>query len=195
MAGVLTREQILEAAEETLRRFGPAKTTVVDVARTLGVSHGTVYRHFPSKAALRDAVAEEWLARVSAPLEAIVASGGPALGRLHDWVATLSATKRGLAAEDPELFETYVTLAVQSREVVDRHVDELVAQLTAIVAAGVDAGELVAADPAATARAIFDATSRFHNPVHAGEWADAGLADAFEAVWSLLIDGLRPRRG
>ena len=68
---VLTPERILEAAEDVLRRFGPAKATVVDVARTLGVSHGSVYRHFPSKAALRDAVAERWLARISEPLEAV----------------------------------------------------------------------------------------------------------------------------
>ena len=52
----LTPDRILDAAEETLTRFGPAKTTVVDVARALGVSHGSVYRHFASKAALRDAV-------------------------------------------------------------------------------------------------------------------------------------------
>src|SRR5512144_414821 len=59
----LTRERILEAAEDVLRRFGPSKATVVDVARVLEVSHGSVYRHFPSKAALRDGVAELWLAR------------------------------------------------------------------------------------------------------------------------------------
>ncbi|HEY1384219.1 MAG TPA: TetR/AcrR family transcriptional regulator, partial [Dongiaceae bacterium] len=68
--GVLTREKILEAAEDVLRRFGPSKTTVVDVARALGVSHGSVYRHFPSKAALREAVLERWLHRISDPLEA-----------------------------------------------------------------------------------------------------------------------------
>jgi AcrR family transcriptional regulator len=64
----LTPEHILEAAEKVLRRFGPAKSTVVDVARALGVSHGSIYRHFPSKAALHDAVAEHWLAEKSAPL-------------------------------------------------------------------------------------------------------------------------------
>ena len=53
----LTAEQVLVAAEDVLRRYGPAKATVVDVARELGVSHGSVYRHFPSKTALRDAVA------------------------------------------------------------------------------------------------------------------------------------------
>ena len=31
MSEALTRERILEAAEEVFRRFGPQKTTVVDV--------------------------------------------------------------------------------------------------------------------------------------------------------------------
>ncbi|WP_436841019.1 TetR/AcrR family transcriptional regulator [Streptomyces bobili] len=46
----LTAERILEATEEVLRRHGPANATVVDVARALGVSHGSVYRHFRTKA-------------------------------------------------------------------------------------------------------------------------------------------------
>ena len=73
-----------------LRRFGPAKASVVDVARALDVSHGSVYRHFPSKAALRDAVTERWLERVSAPLEEIVGRRGTASRRLHDWLVALA---------------------------------------------------------------------------------------------------------
>ena len=68
---MLTREEILDAAEEVLRRYGPAKANVVDVARALNVSHGSVYRHFPSKAALREAVAERWLESVAQPLAAL----------------------------------------------------------------------------------------------------------------------------
>src|SRR5260370_496301 len=49
----LTPDRILDAAEDVLRRYGPAKATVVDVARALGVSHRSVYRHFPSKAEIR----------------------------------------------------------------------------------------------------------------------------------------------
>ena len=49
-AVVLTPERILEATEDVLRRYGLTKATVVDVARALDVSHGSVYRHFPSKA-------------------------------------------------------------------------------------------------------------------------------------------------
>ena len=40
---VLTPERILAAAEDVLRRYGPGKATVVDVAQALGVSHGSVY--------------------------------------------------------------------------------------------------------------------------------------------------------
>ena len=68
---VLTPERILEVTEDVLRRYGLAKATVVDVARALDVSHGSVYRHFPSKASLRQAVAKRWLERVSAPLAKI----------------------------------------------------------------------------------------------------------------------------
>ena len=103
----LTQESILDAAEEVLRRFGPAKTTVVDVARALDVSHGSVYRHFPSKAALRDAVTERWLDRVSAPLAEVAGGPEPAGARLRAWVRLLAATKQGIAREDPELFATF----------------------------------------------------------------------------------------
>ena len=47
--GPLTPHRILDATEQVLRRYGPDKATVVDVARRLGVSHGSVYRHFRAR--------------------------------------------------------------------------------------------------------------------------------------------------
>ena len=90
---VLTPERILEVTEDVLRRFGLAKATVVDVARALDVSHGSVYRHFPSKASLREAVAKRWLDRVNAPLEKIAEVSGPAPARLERWLRTMIAIK------------------------------------------------------------------------------------------------------
>ena len=188
--GPLTAEQILEAAEDALRRFGPAKATVVDVARALKVSHGTVYRHFASKQALRDAVAERWLARISGSLEIVADTATPAPERLHAWLRALIDTKRARAAEDPELFETYMILVTEAADVTAAHVDELVAQLARIVTDGVARGELVSADPAVTGRAIMDATGRFHNPTHRAEWSSPTIDAEFEAVWALLSKGL-----
>jgi hypothetical protein len=95
-----------------------------------------------------------------------------------------------MAREDPELFATSNELVREAREVVRAHVDTLVAQLAGIVADGVARGELQAGDPAAAGRAVFDATARFHNPVHAPEWAGPRIDDAVEGVWSLVLQGL-----
>ena len=193
----LTAERILEAAEEVLRRYGPAKANVVDVARALGVSHGSVYRHFPSKAALRDAVTERWLSQISRPLEAVAVGKGTAPERLRRWLDLLITSKRRKALDEPELFATYVELTADAREVVKAHVDTLAGQLTRIVADGVAEGEFAVEDPVVAARAAFDATSRFHNPAHAAEWRDPQIDGAYEAVRSLVLRGLagKPSRG
>jgi len=186
----LTREQILEAAEEVLRRYGPAKTTVVDVARALDVSHGSVYRHFESKAALRDAVAERWLARIAAPLAAAAAEEGPAPIRLRRWLHLLAATKRERANSDPQLFATYMALVAEARTVVVVHVAGLMKQIESIIADGVASGEFAPADPPTAAQAVFDATVRFHKPLHAAEWAQPGMEARLDAVCELVLRGL-----
>jgi len=191
--GTLSAERILDTAEEVLRRFGPAKATVLDVARALGVSHGSVYRHFPSKAALRAAVAERWLARVSTPLVEIATGEGPAADRLRRWLLELSRSKRRIAREDPELFDNFQRLAAQLEDVVATHLEVLAGQLAVIVADGVAAGEFTAADPALAGRAVLQATARFHHPAHVSEWTEPGLEDDMAAVVALLIDGLRTR--
>src|SRR6266540_3755167 len=144
----LTAERILEAAEEGLRRFGPAKANVVDVARALGVSHGSVYRHFPSKAALRDAVTERWLSEISQPLAALASGTGVAPERLRRWLDHLVSSKHRKALDDPELFATYIELTADARDVVRAHVDTLVRQLERIVGDGVAGGQLETDDQA-----------------------------------------------
>jgi AcrR family transcriptional regulator len=189
----LTRAQILEAAEEVLRRYGPAKANVVDVARALGVSHGSVYRHFGSKAALRDAVTERWLESISAPLEAVAREEEPAPSRLRRWLDCLVGSKRRKALDEPELFATYVELTADAREVVTAHVERLVGQLARIIADGVAQREFAVEDPMAAARAVFDATSRFHNPAHAAEWSSPAIDVAYEGVRALVLSGLTRR--
>jgi AcrR family transcriptional regulator len=191
--GSLTRDQILSAAVEVLRRYGPAKATVVDVARALKVSHGSVYRHFPSKAALREAVMERWLRESHTLLDAVMAGDGPADVRLRDWLTTLFAAKRKKALDDEELFATYMALLGDASEVIEQHIDHLLGQLREIISDGVARGEFAVQDPAATARAVFDASLRFHSPVHAADWGRAEIDEEFDALCVLILDGVRAR--
>jgi AcrR family transcriptional regulator len=187
---VLTPERILEATEDVLRRFGLAKATVVDVARALDVSHGSVYRHFPSKASLREAVAKRWLDRVNAPLQQIADETGPAPARLERWLRAMIAIKHKKVAEDPEMFATYLTLAQEACKVVRAHKDGLVDQVAHILSDGVQQGVFEVNDLKATARALFEATCRFHHPAHADEWKDPDLAARIDAVLALLLRGV-----
>jgi AcrR family transcriptional regulator len=177
-----------------LRRFGLAKATVVDVARALDVSHGSVYRHFPSKASLREAVAKRWLARVSAPLDEISEDKGPAPARLERWLRTLCLAKQKKVSEDPEMFMTYMTLAREACSVVKAYKEGLVDQIAAIISDGVKEGAFDVADVKASARAIYEATIRYQHPAHAEEWKDPDLAVRLDALLALLLRGLEARK-
>jgi AcrR family transcriptional regulator len=190
----LDPETIVSATEDVLRRHGPEKATVLDVARVLGVSHGSVYRHFPSKAALREAVIQRWLDRSR---EDFTATGQdaelPPPDRLRGLLTTMFTTKWAKAQEDPELFATFQVLATEHSAVSSAHVTALLTRLRAVVVDGITSGDFADGDPDVIARAVFDATGRFHNPSHAAEWRSPEIKAESEAVVTLILDGLRTR--
>jgi AcrR family transcriptional regulator len=187
----LTRDRILDAAADVIRRFGPAKATVVDVARALGVSHAAVYKHVATKAELRELVVARWIDAIMPPLRAIAAKKGPAPARLRRLFDTLVAVKRQRVTEDPELFAAYRTLAAETQLVATAHVAELNQLVAGIIRAGVKEGTFRNVDPEAAGRSVLIATSRFHHPVHAAEWLDPAIDVAYENVWKLLMPGLK----
>ncbi len=74
------RERILEVAKEAFARSG-ANTSLDDIAKHAGVGAGTLYRHFPSREALLEAVyrteveklaaAEQEFSRTMSPVDAL----------------------------------------------------------------------------------------------------------------------------
>jgi AcrR family transcriptional regulator len=186
----LTRDRILATAEEVIRRFGPDKATLVDVARALGVSHAAVYRHVASKAELRDLVVGRWIEATMHPLRVIVDGRGPAPQRLRRLYDALIAGKRRRAMDDPELFAAYRTLAANAKTVAAAHVDELIALTAQVIRSGIEESTFRPCDHVAAARAVLFATSRFHHPIHAAEWGEPGIDQTYNDVWRLLMDGL-----
>ncbi|MER5945170.1 TetR family transcriptional regulator [Streptomyces sp. NPDC001904] len=189
----LTPERILAATEDVLRRHGAAKATVVDVARVLGVSHGSVYRHFRTKAELRGAVTKRWLDRTTGVLSAVTDGAEPPAAKLRHWLSALFDAKRHKAGDDPELFATYTVLTTENSEVVDAHIAELLGQLTTILEQGVAQGEFDVPDTTTTVRALFEATAHFHDPVYAPEWTRPDAQEAFGAVVDLVMRGIEKR--
>jgi AcrR family transcriptional regulator len=186
------RQRILDAAEVVIRRHGPGKANVVDVARELGQSHASVYRYFATKAELFDALVKRWLTRVSKPLEAIARGEGPAGDRLREWLMALFRAKVGKVTADPELFSTYQAIAAESPRAVAHHLAMLDDHVASIIAEGVAAGEFPPdTDPRRAARAILSGSLRFHHPTLLAQGPGPPAEREAEDVFTLLVAGLR----
>ena len=188
------RDRILDATVEQLRRHGPGKTGVVDVARALDMSHSNVYKHFASKSALFDAVAGRWLTQVMTPLTKITMdSKSSAPKRLKAWVRTLAEVKRKKVLDDPEMFAVYSSVTASAHDVVAQHMTHMLEEVATILRDGAKAGDWPLKSAESSAKLILNATSRFHHP--AMVQLDAGKSDLkdLDAVVDLLIAGLQAR--
>ena len=106
-------EKVLAAAREAFAEGGEA-TSLEEIARRAGVGIGTLYRHFPSRQALLEALYVNEVLELSRSAELL--EGGDPWQSLNGWFERLIgylATKRALAAEltnylDPSapLFQT-----------------------------------------------------------------------------------------
>jgi AcrR family transcriptional regulator len=187
------RDRILDAAEAALRRFGTEKTNVVDIARALEMSHANIYRFFPNKKALLQAVADRWLVFLMTPLDAIAADKSrPATTRLADWLEKIRSAKRRKLQEDPEIFRIHFNIITEMPDVLRAHLDHMQGQVEKIIGDGIAAGEFTSGmDTTTVAKAVLHATEPFHHPaliMHA-----APTKAESEAVLGLLLDGLRKR--
>ena len=78
------RERLLEVAKETFARSG-ADASLDDIARQAGVGAGTLYRHFPTREALIQAVYHTEVDRLAAA-ERDLSAKLPPVGALRAWM-------------------------------------------------------------------------------------------------------------
>ena len=78
------RERILEVAKESFTRFG-ASASLDDIARQAGVGAGTLYRHFPTRDALIEAVYRSEVEKLAAA-ERKFAEKMPPVEALRAWM-------------------------------------------------------------------------------------------------------------
>src|SRR6267154_3247141 len=86
-----TRARIMETAEALFRRLGYAKTAVSDIAAELGMSPANIYRFFPSKNAIVEAICKRCLAEVEDKAWSVARSKAPAAQRLERLVLEILA--------------------------------------------------------------------------------------------------------
>jgi AcrR family transcriptional regulator len=156
-------DRILVAASDAFAELGP-DVTIDEIARRAGVGHGTVFRRFPTKEALRAAILRTRLDELLARARSLLAEpdAGAAFEELV-WVAAESCRR------DRFLFEGVETCGelevTQSKQELHETVDRLIrrARRAGAVRSGLDArdvGALVGAAIQAAAHAERDADWR-----------------------------------
>ena len=100
--------RLLGIATEHLSRLGPKRVTVVAVAAEAGMTHANVYRYFPSKDALLDAVAGRWLRDVEARLAGIADAPDPADDKIERLPQAPATGQRDARVDEPKLFAVHL---------------------------------------------------------------------------------------
>lgn len=185
------REEILEAAQRLYESIGFEKTTIGDIARDLGMSPANLYRSFPNRQAIDEAIAARMLtiiedrawseARVARP----VSEGLPALSR-----AVLEETQTRMFSQQ----RIHHLCAVAAREqwpVVQAYLEGLRGALRHVVMEGQRSGELARSDPEERADTVCAALTRIWHPQMVEVYAKEDLGQTSDRICALLIQGMR----
>ncbi|WP_294540393.1 TetR/AcrR family transcriptional regulator [uncultured Rhodoblastus sp.] len=165
-SGELAADQrILELAGDHLRRFGPRRSTIVGIAEAAGMSHANVYRYFPSKQALFEAVTALWLKPLEAQLRLIVEGQDPAYDKLERALAALQRAYREKLDRDPILFRLLCEAIENGHGVARRHRNRVQNEIQAIVEEGIGSGSFRMNDRRRAMALVFDLAHRFIQPV------------------------------
>jgi AcrR family transcriptional regulator len=160
-----TRDRIMDVADRLFRQFGFAKTTVADIAGELDMSPANVYRFFPSKNAIVEAICRKCLSQVDEAAWAIARSRGPAADRLERLVLEILTYHKDNLLTDKKVNDIVLVAiedswdAIEAHKNVIRHVAEL------IIRDGIESGEFEPVEPVETARLFMRATVAFMHPV------------------------------
>jgi AcrR family transcriptional regulator len=175
------RQRLVEAALAAFSSDGE-KVALETIARDAGVGIGTLYRHFPSREALVEAVYRSELARLCSGAGELLDALPPDdalrtwMGRYADFVRT----KRGMAEA---LRAAIASEAITSSQTRERLTSAIQILLDAGEAAGSLRGDVRAEDVVASLAGVLLAAGGPDQHDQAGRMLD------------LVMDGLRPRRG
>jgi AcrR family transcriptional regulator len=173
--------RLLSAAMAAFTEHGADDTSLEEIARRAGVGIGTLYRHFPTRQALLEAVYRDQVEALRARADELMGSDAPdeALAAWLRALMTFSSTKQNLISallatigKESDLLSTCSKVLWDAAEILLKR-----AQEAGAVRADADARDLIR-----LVHAVNIATQRA--PTDPGQ---------SERLLGLILDGLRPR--
>ena len=140
-------DKLVNAARDAFREHG-AQASLDDIAKRAGVGPGTLYRHFPTRDDLIDAVMREWTVQVEADSDDVVQAGLDARATLTTWFGKFVENigiYRGAAAKVMSAMDDESSPIYRKCQVLVGANDKVLAHIDAMgeLRAGVDSREVM----------------------------------------------------
>lgn len=180
--------RLLALAEDEIRRRGFRRMRVVDVAAAAGMTHANVYRYFPSRIALADAVTVGWLKPVEAMLRDAATAPDPATDKLERMALALARAYRDRLEREPDLFALFADAVETGRPVARKHRSRVRGEFGRVVEEALGEHAEAGEDRERLTTMLLDAVHRFLHPPCLVEDKEMARA-AFDSRLSHVLEG------
>lgn len=167
-----TRNRLLTEAERLFRVYGYSKTTVADIAKACRMSSANVYRFFPSKLAINNAICERLIAASYAALAGIVRLPLPPAERLKRFVIEFNRFAVENLVDHKKVHEMVMVAMDERWEAIQAHIHRVAALIAEIISDGIARGDFRAQDPRRAGRCVLMAIAPLHHPVMLAQCVD-----------------------
>ncbi len=164
-----TRARILTEAERLFRHYGYTKTTVADIAEACVMSSANVYRFFPSKSAINEAICGMIFCEFERRLRMIATAEAPASERLTQFIELIARYTLETYTHEKKVHDMVVVAMEENWGAIERHLQINQTMIRDIIASGIEAGEFKSQDPASAAKCVHAALAGYSHPVLAAQ--------------------------
>jgi AcrR family transcriptional regulator len=178
----------MDAAIRSYREIGYRKTSMADVARGASMSPANVYRFFPSRQSLEEAVVAEVLDEILMAAATASRSNGSSLQRLSATLSTLSRLHQDRMANDARLSELVAAAIQADYPVILAYTDKVRGIVQSIVMAGQASSEIRSGSPMALTCCLLDAMDAHAGPCPTKPFT---VRPAFEEMMEFCACALR----
>ncbi|MEV4607428.1 TetR/AcrR family transcriptional regulator [Neorhizobium sp. LMR1-1-1.1] len=186
------RDQIVTAANDYFSHFGYGKTTMNDLAKSIGFSKAYIYKFFDSKQSIGEAICSQQLAKISTAAEEAISSNRLASHKLRSYFQTIIEKNVELFFVDRQLYDIATHSTSENWPSSVAHAQRLEQVLESIIIGGRESGEFEKKTPIdETCRAIVQAMQPFFHPAML-EHNLAAVPNGSNEVISLILRSLAP---
>jgi AcrR family transcriptional regulator len=185
-----TRQCILVAAWDLFRQVGFRKTTIADIAETLGMSSANIYRFFASKNAITEAICGNMLGDLLETVRAVARGPGAAAERVGAVLMILHRNHRDQMTHEKRVHEVVAVAMEENWGVIEQFLQACDALIGELVAEGQAAGEFGPGDPVLLGKRTMDACAGVLHPTLIAQCSGDDIDADAQAVVAFALRAL-----